>query len=139
MSKKQIASWVDRSLEQVAFLFQAGSWASCFSGCCVCLASWWGSGFWFEVKGPEGAVPVWRAQGAPFGGLSKIFFSCWKKLAGEFFVFAFPTKKIRPWLIKANPLTLIHEGLGGVQAAGPVLLSSGSLQEAGSFPTYAMS
>ena len=115
---KQFVSWVDRSdLEHVAYLKKVLGQAAA-QGVAVVWRPGGGQALGLKLKQAptEGVVSVWRAKGAPFGWTEDDLFQVlegagWSQLS----IVAYPTKKIRPWLLKAKPPGLIHEGIAGVQ------------------------
>ena len=122
--KRQFVSWIQFDVgDPAAYLSKALSDAKAANSAVVWRA---GGGNCLGVRSSTApavnAVSVWRVKGAPFSWSDSDLFKVlteagWTELS----VVAFPTKKIRPWLLKAKAPDSVA-GVAGIEAGNILLL-----------------
>lgn len=76
-----------------------------------------------SVAPTEQSVSVWRAKAVPFAWSESDLFQVLKDAGWtELSVVAYPTKKVRPWLLKAKPPAVLTGGFAGIEVGESLVI-----------------
>ena len=123
--RKQFVSWVDcGKLLPVEYLKTVQTTAKQQSASVAWRA---GGGNCLGVRSAvapsDTVVSVWRAKAVPFAWSEADLFQVLKDAGwSDLVVLAYPTKKVRPWLIKAKPPSAVVGGFAGVEVGKSLLV-----------------